>query len=205
MKVATQSIHEVYEHQKFEFALHLATQNADCQSTIIFIRSRDQLHSLTTELKLAGLKAESISGNKKPELRERAITDLKNGNIHFLVATEAVLRDTDLSGTERIIQYDFHELDQDYLKRSESCSLGITTLVTQNDAKLLARLEELIGNQLEKKYLSNFNYDDQPQYIKPLRAKGCGPNKTGSKPLQHKKPKLKNKGPRRKTGRTRKR
>jgi superfamily II DNA/RNA helicase len=198
------SIYEVYEHQKVELLLHLVQQNEDWHRTIIFLRSREQLYTLTTELRNAGFKADSISGNKKLELREQALINLKSGTTHLLLATEAILRDADLAGTERIIQFDFHELEKDYLNRTESCS-EIITLVTQNDNKLLAKLEALIPTGLERKQAPEFSYHDQPRYLKPTRAKGCGPNKTGSKPLQHKKPKLKNKGPRRKTGRTRKR
>ncbi|MGC6425930.1 MAG: helicase-related protein [Akkermansiaceae bacterium] len=205
MPPAFQSIYEVYAHQKADLLLHLLSHQDDWKSTIVFLRNRDELHFLTTELKHSGIRAESISGSKKPELRERALQELKNGSTHVLLATEAVLRDTDLSEVERIIQYDFPELDRDYLDRVEKCSVEVTTFVTQNDRKNLDRLEELAGISLERKQAAQFSYDDQPRKLKAAHRKGQGANKTGSKPLQHKKPKLKNKGPRRKTGRTRKR
>ena len=64
--------------------------------------------------------------------------------------------------------------------------------------------EKHSGENLKKCLAAGFTYDKQPRLIKTQSKKGHS-NKTGSKPLQHKKPKLKNKGPRRKTGRTRKR
>ena len=205
MASCLQSIYEVYAHQKADLLLHLVKQNKDWRNTIIFLRSRDELHELTTALKHEGIAADSISGNKKPELRELALNELKSGAVRILLATEAVLRDAELTGIHRVIQFDFHELEKDYLSRIEICTEEVTTLVTQDDAKSLAKLEALTDCELEKKRAEDFPYADQPRKIKAKHAKGCGPNKTGSKPLQHKKPKLKNKGPRRKTGRTRKR
>ncbi|MEN8694216.1 MAG: helicase-related protein [Akkermansiaceae bacterium] len=205
MASCLQSIYEVYAHQKADLLLHLVKRNEDWSNTIIFLRSRDELHELTTALKHEGIAADSISGNKKPELRERALNELKSGTIRILLATEAILRDADLTGICRIIQFDFHELEQDYLSRVEICSKEVTTFVTQDDAKHLAKLAALTNDKLEKKRAEDFPYAYQPRKIKAKHAKGCGPNKTGSKPLQHKKPKLKSKGPRRKTGRTRKR
>lgn len=200
-----QSFYQVYEHQKTDLLMHLLTRDEEMSGVIIFVRGRDDLHALSTTIKHAGITAESVSGNKKPELRERALQELKKGITRILVATEAILREADLAGVKYVIHFDGHELDKDYLYQIETCSDEVLTLITQNDQKHLHRLKELAGSSLTSKQDEDFNYADQPSKVKRGGAKGSGPNKSGSKPLQHKKPKLKNKGPRRKTGRTRKR
>lgn len=198
-----QSIYEVLDHQKTDLLLHLLAQEEPFHGSLIFVRSRDQLHELTKKARALGLTADSISGNKKPELREKALPDLKNGAIQILFATEAVLRGVDLNNVRKVIHFDLHELDQDYLAQLEFDLEEMITFVTQSDRKRLPHFEELGGPDLERKKAATFNYDPYSKQIKAPAKKGHVPNKTESKPLQKKKPKLKNKGPRRKTGRSR--
>lgn len=204
MNQCAQSIYEVYEHQKADLLIHLLSLDGDWDKTVIFVRNREALHALNTEISHQGISTEAITGNKKPEARERALADLKNGVTQVLLATETVLRETNLSGIHRVIQFDFPELDQDYLKRIASTAEEVTTFVTQADHNQLKKLEELAGMEMERKTAEGFVYDDQPKKIRIQPKKGQS-NRSNSKPLQNKKPKLKNKGPRRKTGRTRKR
>ncbi len=204
MNQCSQSVYEVYEHQKTDLLVHLLLQEDAWEKTVIFVRNREALHALNTEISQQGILTETLTGNKKPEARERALADLKNGITQVVLATETVLRETDLTGIRRVIQYDFHELDQDYLNRLASASEEITTFVTQTDHNQLKKLEELAGMELERKSEEDFVYDRQPKNIRVQPKKGQS-NRGKSKPLQNKKPKLKNKGPRGKTGRTRKR
>lgn len=204
MASCPQSIYEVFEHQKTDLLMHLLTRDEEISNAIIFVRGKNDLHAIATLIRNEGITVDSIAGSKKPELRERALKNLQSGDIRVLVATEAMLREVDLTGLSRVIHFDSHELDADYLKRVEICTEEVTTLVTQKDQKQLKALQELVGSSLEEKTAEGFPYADQQAPTKRPGAKGSGPNKTGSKPLQHKKPKLKNKGARRKTGRTRK-
>ena len=205
MAVSTPSIYEVFAHQKADLLLHLLANGEVEGSTIVFVRSRENLQALTTLLVHAGFAADSISGGKKPELRERALKRLQSGDLRVLVSTEAILREIELTDIRNIIHFDFHELDQDYLARRDFATEQITTFVSQNDAKALKDLESLLDSPLEQKKSPEFDYHSQPQKVRGPIKKTHASNKTGSKPLQNKKPKLKNKGPRRKTGRTRKR
>ena len=205
MAASLQSIYKVFEHQKTELLLHLLKHDETFAKTLVFVRSREVLQAVTTELNHAGLAADSISGGKKSELRDRALSQLLSGELQVIIATEAILRETDLSGISKIIHFDFHELDRDYQARSEVITGEITTFVSQNDQKDLKDLETLLGSPPESKEAPDFVYDSQPRKIRGPIKKTHASNKTGSKPLQNKKPKLKNKGPRRKTGRTRKR
>jgi len=208
MSAMNHSIYEVYEHQKPELLLHLFQESPALETTIVFARTRDGVHALATMLSHADVLVESLHGSKKPELRDRAVARLKSGEIRVLVTTEAVAREVDLEGVKNVVQFEFHELDEDYRQRlgvTREAGGEVVTFVTPKDGNLLKKLESFVGEEIPKKRSESFSYASQPRPVKIPRKKGCGPNKTGSKPLQHKKPKLKNKGPRRKTGRTRKR
>ncbi|MEN8773146.1 MAG: DEAD/DEAH box helicase [Akkermansiaceae bacterium] len=204
MSAACQSIYEVFPHQKEDLLLHLLSESLSESPVLVFVRNKETLHALNTSASRQNLETENISGNKKPEVRDRALESLKEGSLDVLFATESVLRESDLSGIATIIHFDVHEIDVDYLSHVGSASSEVITFITKSDQNRLSSLEDLAEGNLERCFAEDFTYDKQPRLIRTQPVKGKS-NKTGSKPLQHKKPKLKNKGPRRKTGRTRKR
>ena len=205
MSRPTLSIHEVFAHQKRDLLSHLLNKLGENERALVFIRSRNDLHDIKAELNTQDLPLDSISGSKKPELRERALRELVSGHIKILLATEAVLRESNLDGITHIIQFDTPELDQDYLARLASQIDKIITFISPSDQPRLEKLRTLTELEILTEIAPDFPYDKYSQQVKSAPIKGHVANKSKSKPLQNKKPKLKNKGPRRKTGRTRKR
>ena len=204
MPATRQTAYEIFHHQKVDLLLHLLSDSICESPVLVFVRSKETLHSLNTAASRRDLATENISGNKKPEVRERLLSQLKDNSIDVLFATESILRGSNLSGIATIIHFDLHEIDSDYLEHVQSSSSEVSTFVTKSDQNRLESLKKLAEGNLENLLAEGFTYDKQPRLIRTQSKKGQS-NKTGSKPLQHKKPKLKNKGPRRKTGRTRKR
>ena len=204
MPAARRLIYEVFPHQKKDLLLYLLSKSICEVPALVFVRSKDTLHALNTAANHQNLATENISGNKKPEVRDRALKRLKDHSIDVLFTTGSVLRESDLSGIATIIHFDPHEIDGDYLAHIQAAVCEVSTFITKSDQLRLDSLEKLSGENLKRCLAAGFTYDKQPRLIKTQSKKGHS-NKTGSKPLQHKKPKLKNKGPRRKTGRTRKR
>jgi ATP-dependent RNA helicase RhlE len=181
MAASLQSIYEVFDHQKTDLLLHLLSHDDHYGKSLVFVRSRESLQALTTALIHADLAADSISGNKKIELRDRALRELLAGDLRVIVATEAILRETDLTGIAEIIHFDLHELDQDYLSRVQSATKEVTTFVSQNDQQALKALEELLGSPLERRQAPGFDYDSQPRKIRGPIKKTHASNKTKSK------------------------
>jgi len=204
MPSCDQSLYPVFEHQKCDLLAHLLT-TGNFPSTLVFLRSRDAVHELTAALNRAELAVESVHGTTKPQAREEAISALKAGRLRVVVATNAVLQEFDLSGISQVIYYDYPEHPNDFIAHLATAEQEVAVFSGQNDQKLLDKLEAALESELPRREAEGFAYDDQPKYTPPVRSKGYKANKVGSKPLQHKKPKLIHKGPRRKTGRTRKR
>ncbi|YCM43934.1 helicase-related protein [Verrucomicrobiaceae bacterium 227] len=200
MPACTPSIYEVFDHQKTDLLISLIKASPEMKSVVVFLRSRENVHLLTSALNSAGLATDSVHGTKKQELRERTVREFLAEKFRVLVATESVMREVDLSTVAHIVYFEIHERDADFLRHLESAK-EVLTFITQDQLSLLPKLNQLVDGDIPHKKLEGFPYATQP---KNKRGVGGG-NKTQSKPLQHKKPKLKNKGPRRKTGRTRKR
>jgi ATP-dependent RNA helicase RhlE len=196
MSTSTQSIYEVFEHQKTELLLHLLDGLPDFNKVMIFLRTLDEVHALTTVLSHAGVSVESFHGRKKPELRDRALKAFNEGKIRVIVTTEAAARVIDLTGVCNVINYDFPELDQDYLQRVELTGHAggeVITMVTPQGVNLLSKLESLVGAELPRRVADGFVYASQAVQVKPPRKKGGTSKGLHSKPLQNKKPKYKHK------------
>ncbi|MBT8037960.1 MAG: C-terminal helicase domain-containing protein [Verrucomicrobiae bacterium] len=196
MPASHQSIYEVFDHQKAELLLYLIEGLPDFNMVMVFVRTRDDVHRLTTMLSHAGVAVESFHGSKKPALRDRAFKAFQEGKIRVIVTTEAAARVIDLTGVGNVINYDLPELDQDYLQRVEiarDAEGEVVTLVTPQNLPMLAKLEELIQAELPRKMAEGFVYASQAVKQKPPRKKGGTSKGLHSKPLQNKKPKFKHK------------
>jgi superfamily II DNA/RNA helicase len=200
MSTHSQSIYEVFEHQKAALALHLLESLSEFNAVMVFVRTRDGVHALTADLSHAGIAVDSIHGNKKPELRDRALKAVVDHKIRALVTTNAMARDLDTTGVGNVIHVDFPELDADYtrcLEFIESSGGQVITFATPQDSKAVSQLEGLIGAELPREKAEGFDYDAQPIHAKPARKSGGTSKGLRSKPLQNKKPKFKNKRGRR--------
>jgi len=196
MSASHQFIYEVFEHQKAELLLHLLDGLPDFDKVMVFLRTRDGVHALTSTLSHAGVAVESFHGSKKTELRDRALKAFKEGRIRVIVTTEAAARVLDITGVCNVINYDFPELDQDYHQRVELVQRAggqVITLVSPQCVKSLGKLESLAGAELPRKVADGFVYASQAIKVKSPRKKGGTSRGLHSKPLQNKKPKFKNK------------
>ena len=192
MPSSSQFIYEVLDHQKVDLLVHLLQTEADLPSLLIILRTKEALHSVTAALSQAELPFQSLHGTKKPELRDRALRDFKEGKLRALVATEAVVRASDLDRIRHILQFDFHEVAADYLHRLsivQEAQGSIATFVTSKEKNLLKKLEDLAEEELPRIKSETFSYAASGTAPKTKKAK-----KNVSKPLQHKKPKLRNGG-----------
>ncbi len=79
MSTSSQSIYQVFEHQKSDLLLHLLETLPDFDKVMVFVHTRDGVHALTSELSHADVRVGSIHGNKKAELRDRALKELSEG------------------------------------------------------------------------------------------------------------------------------
>lgn len=188
------AIYAVFDHQKNDLLLHLLNEQEELSQVLVVLRTREGVHALTTELVNSGVSVDSVHGKKKPELIERAVSDLKTGTIRVLVVTDASARNLDFTGVSAIIHVDFPELVSDYQERLalvEKSEDGVfVSFESPHDTNTLAKVEELLGVEIPRDRAEGFEYDAQALRAKSTRNKTPkrGPR---SKPLQHKKKKWK--------------
>ncbi|MFC5050585.1 helicase-related protein [Rubritalea spongiae] len=192
--MARHAIYEVFDHQKNDLLLHLLNAQEELSQVLVVLRTREGVHALSTALANVGIAVDSVHGKKKSELIERALSDLKSGKVQVLVVTDASARNIDLTGVPAIIQVDMPELVSDYQARLglvEKLENGVFySFENPHNANVLAKVEELLGEEIARERAEGFAYETQALRTKQTRNKTPkrGPR---SKPLQHKKKKWK--------------
>ncbi|MGJ8673997.1 helicase-related protein [Rubritalea sp.] len=192
--MARHAIYEVFDHQKNELLFHLLNEQEELDQVLVVLRTREGVHALASELANSGVTVDSVHGKKKPELIERALSDLKAGAIRVLVVTDAFARNIDIAGIKAIIQVDIPEILADYQERLELIKTiddGVLySFENQHNTASLTAIEELLGTEIPRERAEGFAYDDRAIREKQTRNKTPkhGPR---SKPLQHKKKKWK--------------
>jgi len=103
-------------HDKFETLTNLLEDDG-FKRVIIFGAMKHSVEKLAKELSHAGVKAESIHGNKSHGQRQQALSKFKSGNARVLVATDVAARGIHVDNVTHVINYDLPNTFEDYVHR----------------------------------------------------------------------------------------
>lgn len=90
----------------------------DPESAIIFCNTKDDVRYVTSFLQRRGFSAEQISGDLAQVAREKAMAQIKAGEIRFLVATDVAARGIDISQLTHVISYATPDSPESYVHRT---------------------------------------------------------------------------------------
>ncbi len=103
-------------HNKFETLVELLNSD-ECKRVLIFGAMKHSVEKLSNELSRAGIRSESIHGNKSHGQRQTALKKFKSGNAKVLVATDVAARGIHVDGVTHVINYDLPNTFEDYVHR----------------------------------------------------------------------------------------
>ena len=107
---------EVSEREKF-MALRHIYEAFGLGRTLIFRNTKIGVDRLTDQLCAAGVQARAIHGDLRQGQRDRVMTDFRNGDLEFLVATNVAARGLDIPDIENVINYDVPQNAEEYIHR----------------------------------------------------------------------------------------
>lgn len=84
---------------------------------LIFGETKHGVEKLSKQLNQAGVKAESIHGNKNHNQRQMALNKFKSGSVRILVATDVAARGIHVDNVSHVINYDLPQTFTDYVHR----------------------------------------------------------------------------------------
>ena len=146
-------------HQKPD-ALIRVLEVEDYQGAIVFVRTKSSSEEVAEILQQQGLRAMAIHGDITQALRERIISQFKQGAIDVLVATDVAARGLDVERVTHVINYDMPHDNETYVHRTgrtgRAGRSGVTILfVTPKESRLINNIERHTRQRIEKVTVPN--------------------------------------------------
>lgn len=182
----TQIVYPVDKGRKRELLSQLIGEN-QWQQVLIFTRTKHAANRLAEQLDKDGITAAAIHGNKSQGARTRALADFKSGKICALVATDIAARGIDISKLPHVVNFELPNVAADYVHRiGRTARAGeegsAVSLVCIDELKLLADVEKLISQKIQRIVLPGYELDPtiRPEPIaNGRRGRGGSPQPSG--------------------------
>lgn len=125
------------------------------QSVIVFVRTKTSADIVAELLQQYGHRAMAIHGDLTQALRERIISQFKQGTIDILVATDVAARGLDVDRVTHVINYDIAQDCETYVHRigrtGRAGRSGVAVLfVTPKEGRLLNLIERHTRQRIQK-------------------------------------------------------
>lgn len=171
VKVGTTAPAVTVSHALYPVAQHLKTallmellQHTDTESVLIFTRTKHRAKRLGEQLIKAGHKTASLQGNLSQNRRQEALDGFRDGTFQILVATDIAARGIDVSQISHVINYDIPDTAEAYIHRigrtgRAARSGDAFTLVGKEDVVMVRTIERLLGANLKRCTIADFNYN----------------------------------------------
>ncbi len=155
-----QIVYPVDKKRKSELLAYLIGSR-NWQQVLVFTKTKQGSDELAKELKLDGIKAASINGDKSQGARQKALDDFKSGKVRALIATDVAARGIDIQQLEQVVNYDMPYKAEDYVHRiGRTGRAGLTgfavSLMSRDEEYLLEAIEALLNQRLPQEWLKGF-------------------------------------------------
>jgi len=178
----SQVVHHVDKSRKRELLSHMIGEG-DWRQVLVFTRTKHMANRLCQQLERDGLSAAAIHGNKSQGARTRALADFKKGKVRVLVATDIAARGLDIELLPHVVNYELPNVPEDYVHRIGRTGRAgqegqAMSLVCVDEKKLLADIERLLKQDIEKIAIPGYEPDES---IKAVPIKNGGGNRRPSR------------------------
>jgi len=155
-----QRLHPVDCDKKLEL-LSFVIGSQNIQNAIVFVETKAEVEEIEKHLKLDGIKAVSIHGNKTQAARAKALSQFKEKKVPILVATDIASRGIDIADLAYVVNADLPNNVEDYVHRVGRCGRagrsGVSiSLVCEAEHDRLQRIERFIKMNIERIVIDGF-------------------------------------------------
>ncbi|OHB24981.1 MAG: RNA helicase [Desulfuromonadaceae bacterium GWC2_58_13] len=156
------ALYPVAQHLKTDLLLKLL-QQTDTESVLIFTRTKHRAKRLGEKLEKCGYRAASLQGNLSQPRRQSALDGFRDGSYQILVATDIAARGIDVSQISHVVNFDIPDTAEAYIHRigrtgRAARSGDAFTMITDEDGVMVRTIERVLGTQLERRKLDDFDY-----------------------------------------------
>jgi len=180
------ALYPVAERRKRALLEHVLGRD-DCESAIVFTRTKHRARRLADQLDKAGHRAVALQGNMSQSQRDRAMQGFRSRRFDVLVATDIAARGIDVSGVSHVINFDVPTTPEAYTHRigrtGRSEREGVAwTFVTGEDRGWVRATERMINAPIPRRQVEGFeaDADERPEPRRAPRG-GSRPDRSGGR------------------------
>jgi superfamily II DNA/RNA helicase len=139
--------------EKRDVLRSLIKTTPDFKNAIIFCNRKRDVQTLYKSLERHGFSVTALHGDLDQRARTMALDSFRNGSIQLLVASDVAARGLDIPDVSHVFNFDVPHHAEDYVHRigrtGRAGRKGTAyTLVTPEDRKSLASVEQMIGTPI---------------------------------------------------------
>jgi superfamily II DNA/RNA helicase len=141
-------------HAKRDVLRNLLRNTPDFKNAIIFCNRKRDVQTLLRSLEKHGFNVAALHGDMDQRSRMAALEGFRSGGTQLLVASDVAARGLDIPDVSHVFNFDVPHHSEDYVHRigrtGRAGRKGTSyTLVTTEDRKSLAAIEDLIKTRIE--------------------------------------------------------
>jgi ATP-dependent RNA helicase RhlE len=158
----TQYVFPVPRDRKMEL-LRIMLENEGWDMVLVFCGTKGNAEFLTRRLAHHGMDAAELHSNLSQKERRDALEGFKNGEHRVLIATDIAARGLDIDGISHVVNFDVPRNAEDYIHRigrtgRAEATGDAVTFVSFDEEEFLDRIEQHIGNKLERRRYKDFDH-----------------------------------------------
>lgn len=183
-KTVSHALYPVPRHLKRALLIAIFESTATGR-VLVFTRTKHRARSLARQLEKQKYNVTALQGNMSQNQRQRALDGFRDGKYDILIATDIASRGIDVDDITHVINYDMPDTVDAYTHRigrtgrAEESGEAFT-FVEPDDEDLVRQVERLLGKRIERRRLSDFNYNSPaPQHHQQNNRRGR-PNRSRS-------------------------
>ncbi|MBX3360210.1 MAG: DEAD/DEAH box helicase [Phycisphaeraceae bacterium] len=191
-----QSLYHVDRAQK-QALLTLLLGDRAMSRVVVFTKTKHGAEKVGRKLQFAGVRAETIHGNKAQNARKKALDLFRAGKARVLVATDVAARGLDVDGISHVINFDLPMEPEAYVHRigrtGRAGATGVAISFCDREEKgLLKGIERLIKNRIATTVLPSVEGIQQELRVSDAREyaareqDGFNPNGPGERTFESK-------------------
>ncbi|HEU4366144.1 MAG TPA: DEAD/DEAH box helicase [Candidatus Krumholzibacteria bacterium] len=143
--------------------LRLMLESEGWDMVLVFCGTKDNAEFLARRLAHHGIDAAELHSNLSQKERRDALEGFKNGEHRVLIATDIAARGLDIDGISHVVNFDVPRNAEDYIHRigrtgRAEATGDAVTFVAFDEEEFLDRIEQHIGNKLERRRYKDFDH-----------------------------------------------
>ena len=130
---------------------------------LVFVRTKVRAERVLKAMERAGIKCQTIHGDKEQHDRLEVMRKFKNGEVKVLVATDVSARGIDIANVDFVINYDLPEQAENYVHRVGRTGRGTQkghaiSFCSTEEKPVLAEIESFLDKPIKVMEISKTDY-----------------------------------------------